>query len=280
MKKLIFSTLATLAFSSSYAVEWSDTSVSWKYGNTFSEPFKNNLDGSKVDISKHIISLNHSNGYKYGTNYIKVDFIQSTDEPNNNTANGKGTHEAYLLYRNTVNLGKVLEKDLSYGGIIRGLGVTFGGDWNSKNDVYSSRKHLFVIGPTIMFDVPGFLNFNTLAFFESNKPNSVESRYHYDPRVAFQLSWGIPISSTPLSFEGYALWIDSKGINESGNKTEPEINIDVMAMYDVSKYLNLPEKKLRLGAEYQYWENKFGNSDKNNEGATSSTPMIRAEYKF
>jgi hypothetical protein len=31
---------------------------------------------------------------------------------------------------------------------------------------------------------------------------------------------------------------------------------------------------------YQYWKNKFGNSDHNNPGATARTPMLRAEYHF
>ena len=44
-------------------------------------------------------------------------------------------------------------------GPIRGWGLTAGFDWNTKNDAgYNSRKRMWVLGPTVSFDVPGFLN--------------------------------------------------------------------------------------------------------------------------
>lgn len=280
IKESIGMLLSIFFCSNSNAATWSDTFVTYRYGNNFSEPFKNNIDGSKVDISKNIFSLTHLNGYKYGTNYVKSDFLYSSDEPNARSGSREGTSEAYFIYRNTFDIGKFLNKDIGVKDIIKGYGLITGVDVNVKNDVYSSRKQLFAIGPTIMFDVPGFLNFNTLVFFESNTSSLVNSRYKYDPRLALQLVWGMPIKSTPLTFEGFILWSDSKGINESGNKTVEETNIDVMVMYDISQLFGLGKKKMKIGAEYQYWENKFGNSDMNNKGATSSTPMIRMEYKF
>ena len=38
----------------------------------------------------------------------------------------------------------------------------------------------------------------------------------------------------------------------------------------------------RVGLEYQYWKNKFGNSaaTTGNVGQTARTPMVRAEYHF
>lgn len=280
LNKLNLFILSSLTCVCTQATTWSSTTVSLKYGESFSEPYKNNADGSQVDISKTYLSLTNTIGYKYGVNYIKADFIQSSDEPNANAANGKGAFESYLVYRHTLDIGKILDKDLSYQGFIKGYGLVLGGDWNTKNDVYSSRKHLYVIGPTIMFDVKGMLNFSMLAVYESNKPNSVDSRYKYDPRLSLQLAWVLPIMDTSFSFEGLAMFHDSKGLNESGKQTVQEYNIDAMLMYDVSKLLNLEQKKIRIGIEYQYWKNKFGNSDKGNDGATSKSPMIRAEYKF
>src|SRR5690606_10828838 len=63
--------------SSSYAAEWSDTSIALSYGTEFSEPFKNNEDGSAFEIEKHIISLVHVSGYKYGSNFFQVNLHQS-----------------------------------------------------------------------------------------------------------------------------------------------------------------------------------------------------------
>lgn len=277
------SLFSTLLFSqSASALLWSDNAIGWRYSNDFAEPYKNNSDGSRTDITKHIFSFTHSSGYAYGTNFLNVDFLQSSEEKYGgfgSDQNETGTQEAYVVYRNNLDIGKVFKKDLSSKGI-RGYSLTAGFDWNTKNDSYSSKKQMFVVGPTINFDVPGFLSFSTLAFFESNKPKGIDSRYSYDPTVAFQLTWGMPIAKTPLSFEGYALWIDSKGKNEFGGKTAPEINIDAMVMYDLSSLWGKNDKTLRIGFEYQYWHNKFGNPSRGNAGATAHTPMVRVDYHF
>ncbi|MEB3753141.1 outer envelope protein [Acinetobacter sp. MD2(2019)] len=285
-KKVALSCLglsALMLTQSASALTWSDNALGLRYGSDFSEPYKNNADGSKMDINKKIYSFTHSSGYSYGTNFLNVDFLQSDDEVYGgitNKANEKGTKEVYVVYRNNIDIGKVFKTDLSSPGI-RGYALTAGFDANTKNDSYGSKKRMWVVGPTINFNVPGFLSLSALAFFESNKPKGLDSRYNYDPHAAVQLSWGIPIASTPLSFEGFALWIDSKGKNEYGGKTSPETNIDAMLMYDLSPMIwGKNDKTLRVGAEYQYWHNKFGNPTEGNKGATANTPMVRVDFHF
>lgn len=285
---LATSTLTLLSSSMAFAVTWSDTSIGWRYGTTFAEPYKNDPNGKRMDLTKNIFNLTHSSGYTYGTNFFNVDLLNSSDEPSEAVEAGKpykgktGTQEAYVVYRNTLDLGKVFKKDLSTKGYIRGYGLTAGFDWNTKNDDYASRKRMFVVGPTVMFDVPGFMDLSVLAFFESNRPNGVAKRYNYDTHPAVQLTWGIPIANTPLSFEGYALWIAAKGRDEFGGKTKPETNIDAMVMYDLSSLIGKKDKTLRIGAEYQFWQNKFGNDEEGaaGQGATASTPMVRVDYHF
>ncbi|MBF7688237.1 outer envelope protein [Acinetobacter rathckeae] len=270
---------SVLLSTSASALTWSDNSIGWRYGTDFAEPFKNNSNGSKIDITKQIYSFTHASGYAYGTNFLNVDFLQSSSEPNTAQTGGKGTQEAYLVYRNNVDIGKVFKTDLSSQGI-RGYALTAGLDWNTKNDGYASKKQMWVVGPTINFDVPGFLSLSTLVLFESNKPAAISSRYSYDPHAAFQLSWGMPIGKTPLAFEGFALWIDSKGKNEFGGKTAPETNIDARVMYDLTSLWGKNDQTFRAGFEYQYWHNKFGNPTTGNKGATASTPMVRVDYHF
>ncbi|MFU8927843.1 outer envelope protein [Acinetobacter puyangensis] len=285
---LMIGALTLIGATAANAATWSDTSVGWRYGTKFAEPYKNNADGSRIDITKQIFNLTHVSGYKYGSNFFNVDLLQSNDEPNPTQTDGKGTQEAYVVYRHTLDIGKVLNKDLSYPGVIRGYGLVAGLDWNTKNDSYSSKKRMWVVGPTVMFDVPGFLNFSVLALFESNDPavNAFSpregGRYTYDTHPALQLTWGIPIGDTPLSFEGFALWIADKGKNEYGGDTKAETNIDAMVMYDLSSLVGKKDKTFRAGFEYQYWKNKFGNDEKGGagEGATASTPMLRVDYHF
>ena len=278
-----------IAMQSVEAATWSNNSIGWRYGTQFAEPFKNEADGSRIDITKQIFNLTHASGDKYGSNFFNVDLLQSNDEPNSTQSNGKGAQEAYVVIRRYLDLGAITKTDLSVPGYIRGAGLTAGLDWNTKNDSYASKKRMWVVGPTIKFDVPGFLDFSILALFESNDPSSStprfgysSGRYTYDTHAAAQFTWGIPIGKTPVSFEGYALWIDDKGKNESGGDTKDETHIDARVMYDLSSVIGLKGSKLRAGAGYEYWKNKFG-ADTNGfagKGATASTPMVRVDYQF
>jgi nucleoside-specific outer membrane channel protein Tsx len=265
-----------------HAADWSDTSISARYGTTFAEPFDNNADGSRKDIKKGILALTHVSGYKYGTNFFNVDFLASDhNDPSGGIDGNAGAQEVYAVYRHMLDVGKVSGTAIKFGPV-RGLGVTAGFDFNTKNDGYASKKRMLVAGPTLMFDVPGFANLSALVFHESNAPQGV-ARYTYKTHGALELDWGIPIASTPLSFNGYALYIGSKGQNEFGGDTAPETHIDATLMLDAGSMMGMPKHTLLVGLEYEYWKNKFGNptvASGAGPGATAHTPMVRAEYHF
>jgi hypothetical protein len=265
------------------AADWSDTSLSVRYGTKFAEPYDNNADGSRVDIKKTIFGLTHADGYKYGSNFFNVDFLLSDhNDPGDGIAGNPGAQEVYAVYRHTLDLGKISGKNLSYG-IMRGVGLTGGFDLNSKNDSYASKKRMLVIGPTVMLDVPGFLNLSALWLDESNSPNGLPSRYHYKNHAAVEADFGIGIGSLPLAFKGYALYIGSKGTNEFGGPTAAETHIDVALTYDIGSVMSMGKNAFSIGLEYEYWKNKFGNPTTTpgaGPGATAKTPMVRAEYHF
>lgn len=274
--------VATLAAAScaAQAADWSDTSLSYRYGTRFAEPFNDQ------DIAKHIVNLSSASGYKYGKNFFSVDFLLSNQADPSAAGADSGAHEAYAVYRHTLDLGKIGGANLAWGPV-RGLGLTAGFDVNSKTDAgYNSKKRMLVLGPTIMFDVPGFLDVSVLALDESNAPyngftRTATPRYHYKTHAMLTAAWGIPFNfGVPLSFEGFANYIGTKGKNEFGGDTAVETNIDMQVMYDLSGAVGAAKNTLKAGLEYQYWKNKFGNSDRNNRGATAKTPMLRVEYHF
>jgi len=276
----VFAALAAVGLSA-HALEWSDTSVGYRYGTHFAEPFNNN------NIAKNIFSLTHVDGYKYGSNFFNADFLMSDKKDPMNAGSDRGAQEVYVVYRHTLDFGKISGKDLKVGPA-RGFGATAGFDWNTKSDVsYNSRKRMLVAGPTVMFDVPGFLNASVLALWESNAPSdqvSQTSRYTYKTHPMLSLNWGIPfnVASLPLSFEGYANFIAAKGKDEFGVDTAAETNIDAQIMYDASSAVRAAKNTFKVGFEYQYWKNKFGNDHTGGagKGAFAHTPMVRAEYHF
>ena len=274
---------AALAFSASaHAADWSDTAVSWRYGTRFAEPF------NPQDIRKHIFALTHASGYKYGSNFFNVDLLQSDENDPASLTQADGAQEAYVVYRHTLDFGKLRGSDIKVGKV-RGVGATVGFDWNTKNDVgYNSRKRMLVAGPTLMWDVPGFLNTSILVLHESNAPSGafppismVRDRYTYDVHPMLNAVWGIPLGER-LSFEGYLNWIAAKGKSEVGDDTGVETNIDMQIMYDIGATMGYAKNRFRIGVEYQYWRNKFGNTaaTTGGRGQTARTPMVRVEYHF
>ena len=86
----------------------------------------------------------------------------------------------------------------------------------------------------------------------------------------------------PISFEGFLNYIAAKGKNETGGDTAAETNVDMQVMFDLSGVLGAAPKSFKLGLEYQYWKNKFGNDSNGpaGPGAFAKTPMVRVEYHF
>ncbi len=265
------------------AADWSDTSIGYRTGNKYAEPFGVN------DIKKNIVDLNHVSGYKYGTNFFNADFLMSDKKDPAGAGSTNGAQEVYIVYRHTLDFEKTAGSPFKFGPL-RGAGLTFGFDVNAKNDAgYNSKKRMLVLGPTVGFDVPGFLSVSLLALWESNAPYNTFTkvstpRYSYDVHPMLTAAWAIPLGDTGFSFEGFANYIASKGKNEFGGDTDPETNFDAQIMYDVGALAGA-KGKFKVGFEYQYWKNKFGNPTTAagagaGPGATAKTPMLRAEYHF
>jgi nucleoside-specific outer membrane channel protein Tsx len=278
--RIITATALAVASLVSHAADWSDTSIGYRVGNKFGEPFGTN------DIHKNIINLTHVSGYKYGINFFNVDYLMSNSKDPSSPGANDGAREVYVVYRHTLDLEKVSGTSFKFGPV-KGLGVTAGFDFNTKDDAgYNSKKQMLVLGPTVNFDVPGFLSVSVLQLWESNAPhnsftNTSTPRYYYKTHPMLTAAWGIPLFGLPLSFEGFMNYIAAKGTDEFGNGTKPETNIDMQIMYDVSTLFGA-KNVFKLGLEYQYWRNKFGNDYKGpaGNGAFAKTPMLRAEYHF
>lgn len=289
------------------AEEWSDTYIGYRYGKRFADPYEGNA------IPKNVLNFSYTGSYTYGTNFFNIDILKSTSGDPVLGDPSQGATEAYAVYRNTVYGSKLFNRDFQYG-VIRDVGGTVGFDWNTKNNAYQSEKRMLVLGPTIMLDVPGFLNASVFALWESNHPSNCayannmpastcnpstaipNGRYYYKPHPSINLVWGIPfeISSARFIFKGFADYIATKGNLESGNPSAPETHLDMALMYDLSSTFDFKSNTLQIGIQYEYWMNKFGNYNSGSagnpayssptpnspNGAFASTPSIRLEFHF
>jgi hypothetical protein len=280
MKRAVLSMgLIACTICSSHAADWSNTSIAYRTGSRFAEPF------NSKDIRKDVLQFTHASGYTYGNNFFNLDVLLSDKTDPSSKGASSGAQEFYVVYRHTLEWGKLRGKPLQFGPV-RDAGLTLGFDLNTKNDAgYNSKKRMLVAGPTFALDVTGLLNVGVYALWESNAPYSSFTgvgtpRYRYDTHPMLGAVWALPIGATGWSFEGFANVIAAKGSNEFGRGTKPETNIDMQLMFDIGALAGAKPKRFRAGLAYQYWRNKFGNDSHTIPGATASTPMVKGQYQF
>lgn len=288
LRKVTFLGIALASCSvvvTAHAEEQSDTSLSYGFGTHFGEPYAGN------DVTRNVLGITHHSDYKYGSNYFKGQVEMSDKHDAAGPGTDSGGQDVSLSYRNTLSFGKVFGKPDAFGfGPVKDLGITAGFDFDNRDaSYYESRKRTALVGPTVMFKVPGYLNASVLSAWESDAPyNKVtgiqSSRHTYDAYPVLSVDWGIPFSlgSVGLSYEGNLSYAAAKGTNAFGDKTKPETNLDMRVMYDVGQWMGAGKDTVRLGLEYQYIHNEdgFDHNGPAGKGADTSTPLVRAEYHF
>ena len=143
LSKITAAALLVAASTAGYAADWSDTSIGFRTGSKFAEPF------GSTEIHKNIVNLTHASGYKYGSNFFNVDFLMSDEKDPAGAGSTNGAKEVYIVYRNTLDIEKTTGTPMKFGPV-RGVGLTLGFDVNAKTDAgYNSKKRMFVVGPTL-----------------------------------------------------------------------------------------------------------------------------------
>ena len=233
---LALATLLTLAVPArADFMQWSSSEIQFLNGNNFNEPF------NPESVSKSIITVTHVHGWAYGRNFFFMDTLFSTDgEPSQINLYG----EAY----STFSLGKILDKDLSFG-IFKDFGVTGGVNLGENMDSTQSGFRAWLYGVTLDFDLPGFDYFN--VDFLRQRITETE-----DIGTSWQITpvWKLPfqIAGSKWSFEGFADFIGKKGDHAARQAlAQPQLRLDVGDFFGNSDHLF-------IGIEYQYWHNKYG----------------------
>lgn len=251
------------------AADWSDNSVGYRYGTQFTEPANPN------DIQKDIFSFTHVSGYKYGINFFTVDFLLS-DDKDPPAGGGGGAQEVYAVYRHQVIYGAVTGKPMAFGPI-KDVALTAGFDLNSKNDAFAPRVRKFVLGPTLKFDVPGFLDLSLLFRGERNHNGIVGKSVKFDNTYGISLAWGIPIKSLGAKFDGFVDHVGKKGKDGFGLETAAETLMRAYIMFDVGRFAGKKDT-FYAGVGYEYWRNKFGAAA--GPGNDTDAPMLALEAHF
>ena len=104
----LFAALLVAASTAGHAADWSDTSIGFRTGSKFAEPF------GSTEIHKNIVNLTHASGYKYGSNFFNVDFLMSDEKDPAGAGSTNGAQEVYIVYRNTLDIEKTTGTPMTY----------------------------------------------------------------------------------------------------------------------------------------------------------------------
>lgn len=283
-KTIAFAVLAgaTLASGAVQAATWSDSFLGYRYGTGFREP------SNTKEVRKHVLQFGHASGYAYGQNFLNLDLLQS-DKNDPSSGADTGATEFYLTYRHQLHLGKLLDKDLSFGPV-KEVALTAGFDLNTKNTAFAPRKRLVVAGPTLKFNVPaGFFDLSLLAGKEWNHCGLAfcsDHEHGFDAQWILSAAWGVPFQAgpVPLKFQGFINYNSEKGKDYSGVKTEAETLLRTSLMVDVGQIAAGRKNTLLLGVGYEMWLNKFGNhataAGVTKPGINTYAPTLQMEWHF
>lgn len=265
----------SLASNHVHAKEWSDTFVGFRYGTDFTEP---SVHGK---IQKEIYQLGHTSGNEYGSNFFNLDVLKS-DSHDPKKDSDSGATEGYLVYRHQLFLSKVFDRSLAFGPV-KEVALSSGVELNYKNTEFATRKRMLVAGPTLKFDVPGYLDLSLLYAVEWNHCglNACQTEnIQFDPYYVIHMVWAFPfqVNSVPLKFQGFASYKTAKGKDYFKQDTAEESLVRASLMVDVGQLTFGAKNKLLIGPGYEYWKHKYGAIHK--PGTDTYAPTVHFEWHF
>ncbi len=260
--------LLAMSAASASAADWSDNSVSYRYGTGFHEP------GNDKDVKKNILTFTHVSGFKYGSNFFTVDMLKSDkNDPANN--GGGGAQELYGIFANQLHYSKLTGNKIALGPI-SDFAWTTRIDLNSKDDAFASRVQKLILGPTVKFGGSwGWADLDFQSYKEKNHNGIVGKAVDFDLTWRVGGSWGVGFDAgpVPLKFNGWGTYTGSKGKDGFGAETKAETWINAFLMVDVGKLAAGKGDTFLAGVGYEYIKNKFGS-----DGSNTHTPMLKAEW--
>jgi hypothetical protein len=265
---------------------YTDTSVGYRWGDSFKEPATN----KGHDITKNIFSVTHSDGYKYGENFINIDILLSDNHDPAANSND-GATEYFGVYRHNLSGNAVTDTEMFKvpALLIRDIRLEVGGDLSTKNTLFAPSVRRILFGPNIAFDIGQFFNLGFHVHKEWNNNGIVIPGFkpagtgvNFDPTFQLEGAWGIPfhIFGARIKFEGFFDVTLPKGKDGFGAQTVTELLLHTKFKYDFGNLILHKEHFIEGGVGLEYWVNKFGNDHTVVVGSEAVSPFVFVSFYF
>jgi nucleoside-specific outer membrane channel protein Tsx len=276
----------------------SDTQLSYWHEFNAAEP------GVGKHIDKDIVTITHFDAWKYGTNFVNIDFLKSDNHdpaapwgdlthPIPPQGIGDGALEVYGLFRSTFGLNEITNSKTFSLGWLKDISLYVGADGNTKNTAFAPQKRDVVAGIQFNFSLPfgGFLNVAPVYYKEWNH-NGIAAELlaanfctalvctenvTFDGAFKLETNYEIPLAFLgPVRFAGYTQYTMPKGRDGFGQQTKYELHTDNRLVLDFGKVVGYKPNWIDLFAGYSYWQNKFGGDHAMDAtgGGTESTAYV------
>ncbi|KZN30290.1 hypothetical protein N480_04910 [Pseudoalteromonas luteoviolacea S2607] len=257
-KKLCLTLSLALLSSTTFAADWSNTQLHINNGD-FKNPF------SRVESNTTVYSLQHSSGYAYGDNFFFIDYL--VDDLNDDYQD----RDFYGEWYSTFSLSKLADMQFD-NSLIKDVGIVAG--FNMAGD---SKVMKYLPGVKVSWNVEGFSFLSTLftAYIDDSEGLSKGGAPAQTNSWMIDVAWGYPFTLGNQKFEvtGHVEYIAERE-SETGGDVKGWLLAQPIIRWDLGHALNMAEKQLYLGVEWQYWRNKLG-TDTN-----ESVPQIHLAWTF
>ena len=185
-------------------------------------------------VERSTITVEHANGWKYGDNFMFMDFTQRDDVG----------LALYGEWYPRLSLSRLSGKNVSFG-IFKDFFVVGGINASSEPDGDAFKAYLLGLGTSFKLRGDGVINLNVMA----QKHDQVSTT-----GIQITPSWSIPfqLGKFRFMFDGFLDWVSS---DSSGGRpfilAQPQLLLDVGHLFGQSG-------RIYAGIEYYYWRNKFG----------------------
>lgn len=219
--------LLSLSSQSADAFEWTSSDIQVLHGNDF----------KLGDKERTTVTVEHSNGWQYGSNFFFVDIIDRNDIG----------IELYAEVYTYLSLNKLSGQDWSIGPI---KDVSLMAGLNISNKPEHDNFKAYLLGLNFEFSAPLFdyLQVSVSAY----KDDSVSNKYG----TQITPVWSLPFELANLKFKFRGFTDFNIGnTNASGRfsiLSQPQL------LLDVGDLVGLPSDKVYVGTEYYHWHNKYG----------------------
>ena len=219
--------LFSLLSQSAEAFEWTSSDIQLLHGNDF----------KLGDKERTTVTVEHANGWKYGSNFFFVDIIDRNDIG----------IELYAEVYTYLSLHKISGHDWSIGPI-KDISLMTG--LNISNKPENDNFKAYLLGLNFEFSAPLF-DYLQLSV-STYKDDNVKNKY------GMQITpvWSLPFELADIKFKFRGFTDFNIGdTNAAGRFTilsQPQL------LLDVGDLVGLQSDKVYIGTEYCHWHNKFG----------------------